>query len=144
MSVDKLGLGRKMERLVMDRWESFGYTTWQPPRAQYRKKHDGGTDIFGLWDFIAVKDEHPVHLVQVKRNRAEELETAFHAMSAFMRVHRCPVMPFVVGWSRERHTGRIRFEARGFGLTGRFFSDEWTAEPLPYPFSMPLRLSDTP
>ena len=125
--MDKLGLGRKMERLVMKHWEADGFSTWQPPRAQYRKKHDGGTDVFGLWDFIAVKDEHPVNLVQVKRERAKELETAFNATSAFMGLHRCPAMPFVVAWARVP-VHRIRFKAWAYGLTGWFFADEWTVK----------------
>jgi len=98
--MDKLGLGRKIERLVMERWVWRGYLVWQPPRAQYRRLADGGTDIFGLFDFIALKADCPVAFVQVKRMRREEAQQACDAIKTFCQTHSCPMDPYIVLWKR--------------------------------------------
>ena len=127
--MDKLGLGRTMEQAVMRRWEWNAFLTWQPPRAKWRKKDDGGQDIFGRFDFIAVKPWCPVNLVQVKRKRRKEAETAFNDIKAFADYQRAPIAPFVVLWAKERATGAISFEAWQYGLTGWFNAGKWSEKP---------------
>lgn len=122
--MDKLGLGRKMERLVMKRWEWNGFRCWQPPRAKYYSQ-----DVFELFDFIAVKPWCPVNLVQVKRHRAGEAAVALDAIKAFAELYHAPIRPFVVLWRKERRTERISFKAWSYGLTGWFDAGEWTAMP---------------
>lgn len=119
--MDKLGIGRKMEQAVMRRWNWYGFTCWQPPRAKYSTQ-----DIFGLFDFIAVKPLCPVNLVQVKRSRRKEAEEALDDIKAFSDRYHAPIAPFVVLWAQERRTERIRFESWGYGLTGWYFAGEWT------------------
>ena len=112
--MDKLGLGREMEALVADRWTWYGFKCWQPARAKYATQ-----DIFGLFDFIAVKPWCPVNLVQVKRKRRTEAERALEAIKSFSEVYRSPIAPFVVLWHKERVTGAIAFEAWELGLLDR-------------------------
>ena len=121
--VDKLGLGRKMEREAMDLWERDGHLTWQPPRAKWSSQ-----DIFEAFDFMAVKPWHPVNLVQVKRYRAKELETARAAISAFADYYHAPVRCFLVYWRRNAFK-RISFVAEEYGLTGWQQVQKWTADP---------------
>jgi hypothetical protein len=128
--MDKLGLGRKMEQAVMRRWEWNGFTCWQPPRAKYSSQ-----DIFELFDFVAVKPWCPVNLVQVKRHRRKEAETACNAIKAFAELYHAPVAPFLVLWAKERltesllgihpETGRIRFKAWEYTMVGWVNAGEW-------------------
>jgi hypothetical protein len=127
MAMDKLGLGRRIERLVMGRWYWAGFTCWQPPRAQYRKVVDGGTDIFGLFDFIAVKPFCSVNLVQVKRYRAKELETARDAISAFADEYHAPIRCFLVYWRRNA-LKRICFVVEEYTLTGWGVTTQWAVD----------------
>jgi len=118
--MDKLGLGRDMERLVMKRWNWDGFTCWQPPRAKYNSQ-----DIFGLFDFIAVKPWCPVNLVQVKRSRRKEAEMALDDIKSFAEHYHAPIAPFVVLWAKDSATERISFKAWQYGLTGWFNAGEW-------------------
>jgi hypothetical protein len=122
--VDKLGFGRKIERLVMERWVWRGYLVWQPPRAQYRKLADGGTDIFGLFDFIAIKSDCPVNLVQVKRMRREEAQQACDAIKTFVQMHPCPIDPYLVLWTRRKD--RLQFVAWELTPMGWTDAGQWT------------------
>jgi len=106
--MDKLGLGRKMEQIVMRRWEWYGFKCWQPPRAKYSSQ-----DIFELFDFIAVKPFCPVNLVQVKRKRRKEAERALDAIKSFSEAYCAPIAPFVVLWHQERATEPAEREAGG-------------------------------
>ena len=128
--MDKLGLGRDMERLVMKRWNWNGFTCWQPPRSKW-----SGQDLFGLFDFIAVKPFCPVNLVQVKRSRRKEAEEALDDIKSFAEHYHCPIAPFVVLWAKERdhflsHDDKvvktIRFKSWQYGLTGWFNAGEWS------------------
>ena len=119
--MDKLGLGRKMEQIVMRRWEWYGFKCWQPPRAKYSSQ-----DIFELFDFIAVKPFCPVNLVQVKRKRRKEAERALDAIKSFSEAYRAPIAPFVVLWHQERATGAIVFEAWELGLLGWMNAGTWS------------------
>ena len=144
--MDKLGLGRKMEQAVMRRWEWYGFRTWQPARAKYATQ-----DLFGLFDFIAVKPYCPVNLVQVKRKRREEAERALEAIKSFTELYHAPIAPFVVLWHQERvadgncsgkpcddqgdceHCGMadgktnvIVFEAWELGLLGWMQAEQWS------------------
>ncbi len=121
--MDKLGIGRKMERLAMARWEWRGFVTWQPKRSA---AFGPGTDIFGLFDFVAIAGLQPLNLVQVKRKRAKEAETAFNAIKSFQDTYNSPLACFLVLWHKERATERIVFEAWQYGLTGWFNAGEWT------------------
>jgi len=116
--MDKLGLGRKMEQAVMRRWEWYGFRTWQPARSKYASQ-----DIFGLFDFIAVKPYCPVNLVQVKRLRRSECEKALDAIKAFADQYNAPVAPFLVTW--KAYDARTSFQAWQYGLTGWFNAGEW-------------------
>jgi len=129
--MDKLGLGRKMEQAVMRRWEWNGFKTWQPPRAKWADQ-----DIFGLFDFIAVKPFCPVNLVQVKRHRRKEAAVALDAIKSFAEAYHAPIAPFVVLWRKERVITHpepgdtitrqcIRFKAWEYGLTGWMCAGEW-------------------
>lgn len=120
VDMDKLGLGRKMERLVMAHDEYDGYNCWQPPRAKYTSQ-----DIWGNFDYIAVKPWHPVKCVQVKRYRAKELVVAFNAIKAFADYNHAPIRCFLVYWRRNADK-RITFTAWEYGLTGWFPAGEWT------------------
>ena len=120
-TMDKLGLGRKMEALCMKRWEWQGFKTWQPPRAKYTSQ-----DIFELFDFVAIRGLCPLNLVQVKRHRRKEAETAMDAIKAFQDEYNAPVSCFLVLWRKERRTARIVFEAWQYGLAGWFAAGEWT------------------
>ena len=122
--MDKLGLGRKIERLVMERWVWKGYIVWQPPRAQYRKLADGGTDIFGLFDFVGVKSDCPVNLVQVKRTRRQEAQRAYDAIQDFARMHPCPIDPYLVLWKRQKD--RLLFDAWLLTPMGWTDAGQWT------------------
>lgn len=124
--MDKLKKGREMEQAVMHRWEWRGFTCWQPPRAKWRKKDDGGQDIFGLFDFIAIKPFCPVNLVQVKRKRRTEAEVAFNAIKTFAEAYSAPIAPFLVLWHKERVTEAIEFEAWEYGLTGWWSTGAWS------------------
>jgi len=117
--MDKLGLGREMEREVMLKWEAAAYDTWQPPRAKYSSQ-----DIFELFDFVAVKPWHPVEFVQVKRYRAKELETARAAISAFADEYHAPIRCFLVYWRRNAFK-RICFVAEEYTLTGWAVTARW-------------------
>ncbi len=145
--MDKLGLGRKMEQAVMRRWEWNGFKTWQPPRAKYGKKRvvpknlftteptgpielvhvyrNTGQDIFGEFDFIAVKPWCPVNLVQVKRSRRKEAEVALDAIKSFADTYQCPIAPFLVLWAKERRTGAISFKAWEYTMVGWIHAGEW-------------------
>jgi len=123
--MDKLGLGRKMEQAVMRRWEWKGFTTWQPPRAKWADQ-----DIFGLFDFIAVKPWCPVNLVQVKRHRRKEAAVALDAIKSFAEAYHVPIAPFVVLWRQERRTEATHFEAWEYGLTGWMCAGEWNEPKL--------------
>ena len=121
--MDKLGLGRKMEQLVMRRWEEWrGFKTWQPPRSKWSSQ-----DIFGLWDFIAVKPWNPVEFVQVKRYRAKELETARAAISAFADEDHAPLRCFLVYWRRNAFK-RICFVVEEYTLTGWGVTTQWAVD----------------
>ena len=52
--MDSHGKGRVKERESMAVYEALGRVCWQPPRAQYRTKVKGGTDIFGVGDYLVV------------------------------------------------------------------------------------------
>jgi len=121
--MDKLGFGRKMEQAVMRRWEWKGFTTWQPPRAKWADQ-----DIFGLFDFIAVKPFCPVNLVQVKRHRRKEAAMALDAIKSFAEAYHAPIAPFVVLWHQERRTEAISFKAWEYGPTGWMRAGEWTGD----------------
>ena len=120
--MDKLGLGRKMERLVMSRWTWHGFDCWQPPRAKWSTQ-----DIFDLFDFIAVKADCPVNFVQVKRERASELERARMAISAFSALHPIPATYFLVSWRKAKgNDAGVIFEAYELLPNGRWaFSGKW-------------------
>ena len=117
--MDKLGLGRKMERLVMARWVRDGYECWQPPRSKYSSQ-----DLFGLFDFIALKPNNAVHLVQVKRHRVKEEETALDAIEAFCRSMSTPTLCSLVAWRRKG--GMLQFQAKSYTLTGWDDTGDWT------------------
>ena len=121
--MDKLGLGREIERLVMAHDEADGYTCWQPPRSKYTSQ-----DIWGWGDYIAAKSWYPVKVVQVKRYRLAEAETACNAIKAFADAHQCPIAPFIVLWARKRRTELIEFNAWQYTLTGWTFAGQWTAQ----------------
>ena len=95
--MDKLGIGRRMERLVMAHLEEDGWSCWQPARSKYASQ-----DMFGLYDFVAVKPHEPTLLVQVKRYRAKELAVARDAIEGWCDAFQCPVMAALVHWRRTR------------------------------------------
>ena len=109
--MDKLGIGRKMERLVMNRWEADGFDCWQPKRSA---SYGPGTDIFGLFDFVAVKSDCSVNFVQVKRRRAKEAETARERIKSWQDGHSAPTACFLVLWHKERRTERLVFRAERY------------------------------
>ena len=119
--MDKLGIGRKMERVVMARWVWHGYNCWQPPRSKWTSQ-----DVWGLFDFVAIKPLCPVNLVQVKRHRASELVVAKDAMEAFCRDYSCPIACFVVSW--QKNASRTLFRAYEYVLTGWVDAGQWTEE----------------
>ena len=116
--MDKLGLGRKMERAAMARWVWHGFNCWQPPRAKWSTQ-----DIFDLFDFIAVKPDCPVNFVQVKRHRATELEGARIAISAFAALYPIPASYFLVSWRKAKgNDAGALFEAWELLPNGRWAS----------------------
>ena len=105
-----------MERLVMARWVMNGYRCWQPPRAKWSTQ-----DIFDLFDFVAVKADRPVNFVQVKRERASELERARIAITAFSEAYPCPVSLWLVSWRKpKKNAPSAIFEAYELQPYGRW------------------------
>lgn len=121
--MDKLGIGRKMERLAMYQWARYGFRCWQPPRSKY-----AGQDGFGIWDFEAVHPDGRLHWVQVKRWNAREVQRARDAVEAFLRDFPIPVGFYMVSWRKRRNCILMRSERLSSDYIWEPCAD-WYAEP---------------
>lgn len=61
--------GNRRERECLELYERAGYRCYKPQESQW-----GETDMFGLFDLVAVRSGSPVDFVQVKSNRATGIE----------------------------------------------------------------------
>ena len=64
-------IGEEFEKKCVAWIEQNGFTAWRPKKSrQFRKGEKGGTDVFGLFDVIAVRKTPPFDLwfLQCKKN----------------------------------------------------------------------------
>ena len=65
--------GKRNERRAAELYEQAGFRTFRPQESKF-----GETDMFGLFDIMAIPPANshcPVHLIQVKTNRASGIES---------------------------------------------------------------------
>lgn len=65
-------IGEEFEELCENVLKSVGMVTWRPRKSRsFRKGENGGTDIFGLFDIVAVSQNSPNNMVwvQCKKNK---------------------------------------------------------------------------
>lgn len=65
--------GRRREREAAELYERAGYETFRPQESKY-----GETDMFGLFDMVALGPGLYTHWVQVKANAENTSLTAFY------------------------------------------------------------------
>jgi Holliday junction resolvase len=86
--------GKRNERELAELYEEAGYRTFRPQESKW-----GETDMFNLFDLLAIHPTEPVHMVQAKTNGARGIEQWVSEVSEFQTDHCRPL--YAVRYDRE-------------------------------------------
>ena len=98
--MDRHGIGRKMEREAMfhANYEYGWYGCWQPPRGKFTAQ-----DIWGVFDFLAIRQDHTIVGVQVCQDRKCWVDARIKAINEWMNAMGHPdIVGYVMAYKRAK------------------------------------------